>query len=34
MNANAQQIEYWNGAVGERWARLQETIDGNLAAIN
>jgi len=33
MSSNAQQIEYWNGAVGERWARLQETIDGNLAAI-
>jgi ubiquinone/menaquinone biosynthesis C-methylase UbiE len=33
MSANAEQIEYWNGAVGERWARLQETIDGNLAAI-
>lgn len=33
MSANAEQIEYWNGAVGERWARLQETIDGNLAQI-
>jgi ubiquinone/menaquinone biosynthesis C-methylase UbiE len=33
MTSNAQQIEYWNGAVGERWARLQETIDGNLASI-
>jgi len=33
MSGNAAQIEYWNGAVGERWARLQETIDGNLAAI-
>ena len=33
MSVNAQQIEYWNGAVGQRWARLQETIDGNLAAI-
>jgi ubiquinone/menaquinone biosynthesis C-methylase UbiE len=33
MPSNAQQVEYWNGAVGERWARLQETIDGNLAAI-
>ena len=33
MSANAEQIEYWNGAVGERWARLQQTIDGNLAAI-
>jgi ubiquinone/menaquinone biosynthesis C-methylase UbiE len=33
MSDNAQQIEYWNGAVGERWARLQETIDANLSEI-
>jgi ubiquinone/menaquinone biosynthesis C-methylase UbiE len=31
--SNTQQIEYWNGAVGERWARLQETIDNNLGEI-
>ncbi|HEY3778417.1 MAG TPA: class I SAM-dependent methyltransferase [Rhizomicrobium sp.] len=31
--ANAQQIEYWNGPVGERWARLQERIDLHLADI-
>jgi SAM-dependent methyltransferase len=30
---NAQQIEYWNGAVGERWADLQEQIDLHLAEI-
>jgi SAM-dependent methyltransferase len=24
---NAQQIEYWNGAVGQRWATLQDRID-------
>jgi SAM-dependent methyltransferase len=24
---NAQQVEFWNGAVGERWARLQDRID-------
>jgi ubiquinone/menaquinone biosynthesis C-methylase UbiE len=24
---NAQQIEYWNGAVGQRWAAMQEHID-------
>ncbi|MGB8365613.1 MAG: class I SAM-dependent methyltransferase [Rhizomicrobium sp.] len=30
---NAQQIEYWNGVVGERWARLQEDIDRNLGRI-
>jgi SAM-dependent methyltransferase len=33
MSSNDQQIEYWNGAVGERWARLQQTIDRNLAEI-
>lgn len=33
MTANEQQIEYWNGEVGERWARLQETIDASLAEI-
>ena len=31
--ANAQQIEYWNGPAGERWARLQERIDLHLAEI-
>ncbi|HEY2444926.1 MAG TPA: class I SAM-dependent methyltransferase [Rhizomicrobium sp.] len=31
--ANAQQIEYWNGPVGERWAALQENIDLHLAEI-
>ena len=30
---NAQQIEYWNGVVGEHWARLQEDIDRNLGRI-
>ncbi|HEY5336973.1 MAG TPA: methyltransferase domain-containing protein [Rhizomicrobium sp.] len=24
---NAQQIEFWNGTVGQRWARLQDRID-------
>ncbi|HEY1632065.1 MAG TPA: methyltransferase domain-containing protein [Rhizomicrobium sp.] len=33
MSANAEQIEYWNGRVGNRWAALQETIDASLAAI-
>ena len=33
MTANEQQIEYWNGPVGERWARLQEQIDASLAPI-
>jgi SAM-dependent methyltransferase len=26
-NPNEQQIEYWNGAVGQRWAALQDRID-------
>ena len=34
MTANEAQIEYWNGATGERWARLQATIDASLSAIN
>jgi len=31
--ANAQQVEYWNGPVGERWAALQEKIDLHLGEI-
>ncbi|HEX4077635.1 MAG TPA: class I SAM-dependent methyltransferase [Rhizomicrobium sp.] len=31
--SNAQQVEYWNGPVGERWARLQEKIDLHLEGI-
>jgi SAM-dependent methyltransferase len=27
------QVEYWNGPVGERWARLQEKIDLHLEGI-
>jgi SAM-dependent methyltransferase len=30
---NAQQVEYWNGPVGERWAALQEKIDLHLGEI-
>ena len=30
---NEQQIEYWNGAAGEKWARLQERIDLHMNAI-
>ena len=30
---NAQQIEYWNGAVGERWASFQPQLDASMAAI-
>jgi len=31
--SNEQQIEYWNGRVGQRWAAQQERIDWNLAEI-
>jgi len=31
--ANDQQVEYWNGPVGERWASLQESIDLHLGEI-
>lgn len=34
MTANAEQIEYWNGEVGERWAKLQDRIDASLAEIH
>jgi ubiquinone/menaquinone biosynthesis C-methylase UbiE len=34
MSDNAQQIEYWNGPAGQRWAALQETTDRNLSAIS
>ena len=30
---NQQQIEYWNGSAGERWASLQEKIDLHMEAI-
>ncbi|HLY06820.1 MAG TPA: methyltransferase domain-containing protein [Rhizomicrobium sp.] len=31
--ANAQQVEYWNGPAGARWAALQEKIDLHLGEI-
>jgi SAM-dependent methyltransferase len=31
---NEQQVEYWNGAVGERWAALQDRIDLQLNNIS
>ena len=34
MTANTEMIEYWNGPVGERWAKLQEQIDASLARIS
>src|SRR5215831_12531238 len=33
MAGNADQIAYWNGAVGERWAKFQPDMDRNLADI-
>ena len=30
---NAQQIEYWNGPAGERWAKAQDRIDHHLGLI-
>ncbi|MBV8975913.1 MAG: class I SAM-dependent methyltransferase [Alphaproteobacteria bacterium] len=34
MTANAEQIDYWNGPVGERWAAYQDVLDKALAAIS
>jgi SAM-dependent methyltransferase len=34
MSGNAEQIEYWNGPVGERWAAYQPVMDKALAAIS
>jgi len=34
MTANAAQIEYWNGPVGERWAAYQDVLDRALADIS
>src|SRR5215469_10021251 len=33
MTGNADQIAYWNGAVGERWAKFQPDMDRNLGDI-
>ncbi len=33
-DSNAEQIEYWNGAAGERWAAFQPVLDRALAAIS
>lgn len=33
MSGNEQQIEYWNGAVGERWVKLQDMLDAGMADI-
>ena len=31
MTANAAQIEYWNGAPGEKWVKNQAAMDASLA---
>src|SRR5215467_7085656 len=33
MQDNAQQIEFWNGPSGQRWAALTETTDRSLSFI-
>ncbi|MEI9989323.1 MAG: class I SAM-dependent methyltransferase [Rhizomicrobium sp.] len=33
MSANADQIEYWNGLAGQRWAQAQDTMDRTMASI-
>jgi SAM-dependent methyltransferase len=33
MSDNTQQIEYWNGPAGQRWAELQESTDRTLSMI-
>lgn len=33
MSVNQDQIDYWNGPAGQRWAEGQETLDRNLLAI-
>ena len=33
LTPNTEQIEYWNGAMGENWARSQATLDISLAPI-
>ncbi|MEJ0043460.1 MAG: class I SAM-dependent methyltransferase [Rhizomicrobium sp.] len=33
MSANADQIEYWNGLAGQRWAQAQDVMDRAMASI-
>ena len=33
MSANKDQIEYWNGPAGQRWAEAQEALDQTLSSI-
>lgn len=34
MSGNQDQIDYWNGPAGKRWAEAQESMDRNLSSIN
>ena len=34
MSGNDEQIEYWNGPAGQRWAEAQDTMDRNMASIS
>jgi SAM-dependent methyltransferase len=34
MSGNQDQIDYWNGPAGQRWAEAQESMDRNLASIH
>ncbi len=31
MSSNQDQIDYWNGPTGEKWAKYQSEMDRNLA---
>jgi SAM-dependent methyltransferase len=34
MSGNQDQIDYWNGPAGQRWAEAQESMDRNLSSIH
>ena len=34
VSANQDQIDYWNGPAGQRWAEAQESLDKNLLSIS
>ena len=34
MSDNSEQIEYWNGPAGQRWAEAQDAMDRNMASIS
>jgi cyclopropane fatty-acyl-phospholipid synthase-like methyltransferase len=34
MSGNQDQIDYWNGPAGQRWAEAQESMDRTLGSIN